>query len=228
VLLMLAAMLAGCSRPGELMTRRPLLNPRDAAGAPRFRNGVWRLIWPNTADDPCPFDPAQPIQTWPSCDAPERVAADRMVAIAHLKTPLGSRWIERSRPYILAAGAPLVLQIYSDISAGRYSYDAVDQVTLDGDGRIIAARLTPINCFDPERFTAAMEWLANSVTEDNTHPIEDSPTASAQLTLAPGFVRDIGGECRPRDLAALRNAAAADAAASSESVNFRWVRDGDR
>jgi hypothetical protein len=224
----LMATLAGCSRPGELVTRRPLLNPPDAAGAPKFRSGVWRLIWPNTADNPCPFDETQPIKAWPSCDAPEVVAPDHMVAIADLKTPFGSRLIERRRPYILAAGPMLVLQLYSDAYAGRYSYDAVDQVTLDDAGRIIAARLTPINCFDPAAFTAAMEWQANSVTEDNTHPIEDPPTGSVQPSLAPGIIRAFGGECRPRGLAALRSAASVDAAASTERVNFRWVRDGAR
>jgi hypothetical protein len=223
-----AATLAGCSRPGELATPRPLIGPGDAAGAPRFRTGLWRLIWPNTDDTPCPFDAAQPVQAWPSCDALEQVAPDRLVAIAYLRTPLGSIRTERRHAYILAAGSPLVMQVFGDAYAGRYSYEAVDDVTLDRDGRIVAARLTPIKCFDPTALTAAMERQANIMTDDNTHPIDDEPPASTPPALLPGFIRDIGGECRPRDLAALHNAAAADAAASSEGVNFRWVRDGDR
>jgi hypothetical protein len=224
--LALAAMPAGCSRPAELATRSPLIGPRDAVGAPRFRSGLWRMVWPNTAETPCPFDTTQPIKTWPSCDAPEWIDADRIVTIGYLKTPLGSIQTERSHAYLLAAGAPWVMQIYGDAYAGRYSYEAVDETILDRDGRIVSARLTPIKCFDPAALAATMEEQANVMTDDNTHPIDDSPPASTRPTLLPGFFLDSRGDCRPRDLAALRNAAAADADASTEGVNFRWVRDG--
>ena len=224
---MLMAMLAGCGRSGELATRGPLLGPENAVGAPKLRPGLWRFIWPNYAENPCLFDATQAIQAWPGCNAAAWVTPDRMTDIDLGHTHLGPVQTERSHAYVLAGGAVLVLQRYDVVYAGRYSYDAVDRVERDAAGLIVAGRLTPIDCFDPEAFNRAMEWQANTLTDDNTHPIEDEPNEVAQLALAPGFVRDAHGDCRPRDLAALYAAAATAAAATNEGVNFRWVRDGD-
>jgi hypothetical protein len=215
------AALAGCSRPGDVLTRRPLLSAKDAVGAPKFRNGVWRRIALD-ADGPCTVDETQPLKAWPDCAAPELIALDRMVGIAVVKTPAGRKLTERSFPYVLAAGSPLLLQRQGQVP-GRYSYDAVDQTRLDGQGRIVAARLTRVDCFDP---TAAAPAVTNEAdTGGVPHNAQAQPAASTPM---PGFSQTSDGECRPRDLAALRNAATADAAASSEGVNFRWVRDGDQ
>jgi hypothetical protein len=221
---MLVATLAGCGRSGELATRAPLLHPSDTA--PKLRGGLWRFVWPNYADNPCPFDPTQPIKAWPPCNAAEWVAPNRMTDIAVVQTPLGPIRTERSHAYALASAETPVLQRYDDVYRRRYTYDAVDRVERDAAGRIVAARLTPIDCVDPAALTEAMEWQANAVTEDNTHPIDEEPTEAARLALLPGFVWDFDGECLPRDLAALSAAATAAAAASTEGVNFRWVRDG--
>ncbi len=220
--LLLAATLTGCSRPGDLLTPRPLLTAKDAVGAPKFRSGVWRALDAEARDSLCNFDETKPIKAWPDCAASRLIALDRMIGFGVVKTPLGPMLTERSFPYRLAAGSPLLLQRYGDYP-GRYSYDAVDQMKLDPQGRVVAARLSRINCFDPTATAAA-------TTDATMNDIAPKTVDSAAPTprLKPGFSQTAKGECRARDLAALRNAAAADAAASSESVNFRWVRDGDR
>jgi len=227
LLLLVLAALTGCSRPGDVLTKRPLLAAKDAVGAPKFRNGVWRLI-ASGGDEACAFDEAQPLKAWPDCATPQLIALDRMIGIAIVKTQTGRTLTERSFPYILAAGSPLLLQRQGEI-LGRYSYDAVDEAKLDGQGRIVAARLTRVNCFDPTAAasTAMNETGASDVGGDaqNAQPSQTRPATFTPMT---GFSQTAGGECRAHDLAALRNAANVDAAASTEGVNFRWVRDGDR
>jgi hypothetical protein len=147
LLLLMMAGLAGCSKAGDVLTKRPLLTAKDAIGAPTFRNGVWRLIVLG-GGDACTFDETQPLKAWPDCAAPQLIALDRMVGLGFVKTPTGRRLTERSYPYILAVGSPLLLQRQGEIP-GRYSYDAVDEAKVDAQGRIVAARLTRVSCFDP-------------------------------------------------------------------------------
>jgi hypothetical protein len=224
LLFLLMAALAGCSKAGDVCTKRPLLTAKDAFGAPKFRNGVWRLIGFG-GDGPCTFDEAKPLKTWPDCASPQLIALDRMVGGAFVKTPTGRTLTERSFPYVLATGSPMLLQRQGEMP-GLYSYTAVDETKLDAQGRIVAARLTRVNCFDP---TAAASGATNETSENDVggvaHNTQAQPAAFAPL---PGFSQTSTGECRPRNLAAVRNAAKADAAASSEGVNFRWVRSGDR
>jgi hypothetical protein len=215
----LIASLAGCSRPGDVFTKRPLLTAKDATGAPKFHSGVWS----RTAfggDGACQFDETQPLKAWPDCAAPQLIALDRMIGLAVVKTPTGRKLTERSFPYIVAAGSPLLLQRQGEIM-GPYSYHAVDKAKLDAQGRIVAARLTRVNCFDPAAATPAAtnETVANTV---------NGQVETRTPKPLPGFSQTSNGDCRPRDLAALRNAAKADAAASSEGVNFHWVREGDQ
>jgi hypothetical protein len=224
LLLLLVAALTGCSRPGDVLTKRPLLTSKDAVGAPKFRNGVWRLIGFGP-DGACPFDETQPLKAWPDCAAPQLIALDRMVGIAIVKTSTGPKLTERSFPYVLAAGSPLLLQRQGEMP-GRYGYDAVDETKLDAQGRIVAARRTRLSCFNP---TAAAPGATNEAsTKEVSGVAQNSQAEPAEFKPMPGFSKASDGECRPRDLAALRNAATADAAASSEGVNFRWVRDGDQ
>jgi len=224
LLLLLMAALAGCSKAGDVFTKRPLLTAKDAVGAPKFRNGVWRLI-AFGGDGVCTFDETKPLKAWPDCASPQLIALDRMVGVAIVKTSTGRTLTERSFPYVLAAGSPLLLQRQGEMP-GRYSYTAVDETKLDAQGRIVAARLTRVNCFDP---TAAASGATNETSENDVgsiaHNTHAQPAAFAPL---PGFSQTSTGECRPRNLAAVHNAAKADAAASSEGVNFRWVRSGDR
>jgi len=224
LLLLLIAALTGCSRPGDVLTKRPLLTSKDAVGAPKFRNGVWRLIGFGP-DGACPFDETQPLKAWPDCAAPQLIALDRMVGVAIVKTSTGRTLTERSFPYVLAAGSPLLLQRQGEMP-GRYSYTAVDETKLDSQGRIVAARLTRVDCFDP---TAAASSATNETTANDVGGVaQNSQAQPVAFTPLPGFSQTSTGECRPRDLPAVRNAAKADAAASSEGVNFRWVRSGDR
>jgi len=224
LLLLLMAALAGCSKSGDVFTKRPLLTAKDAVGAPKFRNGVWRLI-AFGGDGACTFDETQALKAWPDCALPQLIALDRMVGIAIVKTPTGRTLTERSFPYVLGAGLPLLLQRQGEIPR-LYSYYAVDRAKLDSQGRIIAARLTRANCFDPAAATPAAtnETDANTLNGVAQNGQVQTPTPKP----LPGFSQTSNGDCRPRDLAAVRNAATADAAASSEGVNFRWVRDGDR
>jgi len=224
LLLLMMAGLAGCSKAGDVLTKRPLLTAKDAIGAPTFRNGVWRLIVLG-GGDACTFDETQPLKAWPDCAAPQLIALDRMVGLGFVKTPTGRRLTERSYPYVLAVGSPLLLQRQGEIP-GRYSYDAVDEAKVDAQGRIVAARLTRVSCFDP---TAAPPQATNETGANAPNGAAQNGQAQAPTPEPlPGFSQTSNGECRPHDLAALRNAAIADAAASSDSVNFRWVRDGDR
>jgi hypothetical protein len=148
-----------------------------------------------------------------------------MVGFDVVRTPTGRKLTQRSFPYVLAAGPPLLLQRQGEMPR-LYSYYAVDQANIDGQGRIIAARLTRVNCFDPAAATPAVtnETDANTVNGAAQNGQVQTPTPKP----FPGFSQTSSGDCRPRDLAALRNAAKADAEASSEGVNFRWVRGGDR
>ncbi len=223
VILVMAA-LAGCNRPGDVLTKRPLLTAKDAFGAPKFRNGVWRLIGFG-GDGPCTFDEAKPLKTWPDCASPQLIALDRMVGGAFVKTPTGRTLTERSFPYVLATGSPMLLQRQGEMP-GLYSYDAVDETKLDAQGRIVAARLTRVNCYDP---AAAAPGPTNETSANDVGGVAQNAQAQpAASTPLPGFSKTSNGDCRPRDLAAVRNAATADAAASREGVNFRWVRDGDQ
>ncbi len=224
LLLLTMVALAGCNRPGDIFTKRPLLTAKDAIGAPRFRNGVWRLTVLG-GGDACTFDETQPLKAWPDCASPELIALDRMVGVAILKTSTGRTLTEHSFLYILAAGSPLLLQRQGEMP-GLYSYGAVDETKLDAQGRIVAARLTRVNCFDP---TAPAPGPTNETGAN--HEVGMAQNAQGQpatSTPMPGFSQNAEGDCRPRDLAAVRNAALADAAASNEGVNFRWVRDGDQ
>ncbi len=223
-LFLLVAALTGCNRSGDVFTKHPLLSARDVAGAPKFRSGVWRRI-AFGGDGTCVFDETQPIKAWPECAAPQLIALDRMVGIAIVKTSTGPKLTERSFPYVLAAGSPLLLQRQGEMP-GRYSYTAVDETKLDAQGRIVAARLTRVNCFDP---TAAASGATNETSENDVGGVAQNTQAQpAAFAPLPGFSKTSNGECRPHDLAAVRNAATTDAAASREGVNFHWVRDGDR
>jgi hypothetical protein len=55
LLLRLMGALAGCSQPSDILTKHPLLSAKDAIGAPKLPNGVWRLI---VSDEewPCAFN----------------------------------------------------------------------------------------------------------------------------------------------------------------------------
>ncbi len=210
---------AGCSRPGALLTRRPLFSAKDSIGAPKFRSGIWRDLSAEASDPPCKVAEAQPIKTWPDCAAPRLIALGRMVGFALVKTPRGPTLTARSFPYLLAQGAPLILQRFGDGGLGVYRYQAVDEVKLDEAGQIVAARLTDIDCYSP-----ATSALTGNATTSGTANTATAPTPQ----LLPGFTQDKDSACRTRDLAALRDAAVVETAAAPDGVNFRWVRDGDR
>ena len=57
-----ALLLAGCN---GVVSARPWFGDADSIGAPRLREGVWRVV--PQPGRPCPVDEGRPLETWPDC-----------------------------------------------------------------------------------------------------------------------------------------------------------------
>jgi len=189
-----ALLLAGCN---GVVSARPWFGDADSIGAPRLREGVWRVV-PQPGRRPCPVDEGRPLETWPDC-------AIGLVAGAHDLVHPGAKSRERW-PYVIAAGAPPLLQIADAESRGkRLYYLWVRPVRLDAQGRSVTIKGWRVQCEPP--------------------PATAPPGAEA---LYAGLAAT-GDDCTAGSAAALRAAArSTEADDTSDVFEAHWVRDGSR
>jgi len=226
-----AAALGLLSACNVVMTEKPLFTQADAAGAPALKPGVWLFF-----EEPgCKVDESKPFTEWPDC------AGGGLVGAAEIKghkqdAPPGQL---ETAPYVLATGDPRVMQIqvdvdvsaHADVSASGegvtanrssssssshsqpYGYAAIRPTKLDGQGRIVAFTLWPVQCGPPPPRDA-----------------DGDDTAPATQKLLPGLtMKDGDPVCTTTSTAALRAAAkASEAWAPQPPRDARWLRDAPR
>jgi hypothetical protein len=216
-----------------------MFNASDTAGAPQFRSGVWI-----SANDDCKFDPSLPVKAWPECANWTLIALNRIVHPDFNAPQKDGRLVNRSYPYVLAAGAPLILQESYGPWDLRYSYEVLDKPTLDDQGRIVSARLWAVGCYgpgieEPNPYKKRTEPAASDPAPDNSAAPEAEPVVAPEPQQPdqtdakppkplPGLVHLKRGGCVPRNADAIRKAAIIDAPGESGPVSFHWVRDGDQ
>jgi hypothetical protein len=225
--LILAAfgLLSACN---VILTKDPLFNLKDAAGAPPLRPGVWMFF--KEAD--CKVDETKPFTEWPECAGGGLVAETELIGRNAKSQP---DQIERE-PYVLAAGDPRVIQIPVDIDlsmnaeatttgdatattsppqsthAKPYGYGAVLPTKLDAQGRIVTFTFWPIICGPP-------------APKDK----DGNDTAPATLKPFPGLeMKKDDAVCTTTSQAAVRNAAKASRPYAEQPRNAFWIRDGAR
>lgn len=196
-----AALLMGCNM---VVSDDPMLSG-DREGAV-MKAGVWI----DDANEDCPFDPATSVDEWPACAEPAIVTEDGRF---YTYDDDERRW--RGIELVLAPGEPTVVQVripdeltQFDPDAPEYVYLGLDPTGLDAAGRIIAIETWIIFCgpVDP------------SGGGDPADLVTTAPFAG--LTMDESI-------CRPRDLAALRNAARRSVDLQDRKGAARWVRAAD-
>jgi hypothetical protein len=197
LVLVLALVLAGCT---GVVSSNPWFTATDAAGAPRLRDGVWRLE--SSQASACDVHENRPLETWPSCASGVVVRAFDLLGLSNK----GRVWQWQSAPYLIAAGAPAVMQLADTASANaKYQYMWVGTVRLDDQNRAVAIRGWRVLCAPPA-----------------------SPRAGAKPTLYRGLT-DADGDCAADSVGSLRAAAkSTETDYTSDVVVAHWVRDGDR
>lgn len=217
--------LGGCN---VVLTKEPLFQGADAAGAPTLRPGVWAFF----KEPGCQLDESRPFDEWPNCSGGGLVGADD-IAGPKSNAPKGT--LERS-PYVLAAGDPRIaqVQVTIDTSVGAsaeasggaevtthssaaqskpWGYAGVKPTKFDAQGRIVAFVSWPVLCGPPPPKNAKGEDVALGTL----HPFKG-------MEMKPG-----DAVCTTRSVIALRAAAkASEAYADKPAHELRWVRDGER
>lgn len=196
-----ALALAGCN---GVVSKTPWFGPADAAGAPRLREGVWRIAQP--ADKPCAaFDEARPLEAWPDCAMGLAVTRTQIKAVRRGDDGKVG-WDVYA--YVLAAGDPPVLQL-QDVSgdAPGYLFVWLRPTKLAADGRVVELRGWRVLCGPPA---------------------PAGGQSGAPASLYPGLT-STNGDCT----AASRDALMAAAKASqrddpTDFTDIRWLRAGDR
>ncbi len=194
-----AMLLAGCNM---VVSDEPVLS--SAPDGPAMKAG----LWVDDSKEDCRFDPAQRPEQWPECADPAIVTEDGRF-YTYDRDERSWRGIE----LVLAPGEPTVVQVQipgelTDLepNSPKFVYLALNPTEFDAAGRMIAIEIWIIFCgpVDPSR--AGSGYPAGVTTA--------APFAG--LTMDEGF-------CRPRDLAALRNAARRSVGLQDEKGAARWV-----
>ena len=195
---LLAIALGGCN---VVYSDQPLFTRADEAGAPAMRPGLWL-----SDDAKCQFDETKPVQRWPTCASWSLVRAGQFL---EYKAPA---WT--SMDYVLAAGAPRVLQVPFTIEkATAYVYAGLKPLRSDSDGRITAVRTWSAQCGPPPPqpppgSAAPSDGKQRSVT---TQPL-------------PGLeIKD--DNCIARDQGPVRASVTASEAWDTTPATAHWVRD---
>jgi hypothetical protein len=206
-LLCLLLALAACN---TVTTTDPLFTRADEAGAPRLKPGVW--AGPKTAD--CAFDEGSPIDTWPSC---ANGTVFGQGTLGDYDKVNGASVLTQT-DYILAAGAPMILQVHDTPGSGQdaadYLYAALRTVKRDDAGLVTGFGASPVLCGPPPPKNTA----------------KDGKTIFGTLRPSPGMVMDKDGDdCTTDKVGSLRAAAAASEQWEPDDIlNLHWVRDGDK
>lgn len=194
--------LTGCN---DVHSVRPLIH--DADGAPVFRPGLWVGLNNN-----CPFDAAQPVDSWPSCAGAMVIGRSRIVWAT--KVSRGDLMTFR-----LTGRLPTIIQtrIVKDRSGRTRSDRFAAQL-----GPYQYAGLTVLAADDQGRMTQVAYWSA----------LCGPPPPQAKPGESPRYVTDqplpgmtvIGDACTTRSLDAVRSAVIASRDWSMPN-ELRWVRD---
>jgi hypothetical protein len=198
-LILATQILAGCS---GVVSSDPWFAAADAAGAPRLREGVWRL-----ESDPanaCNVHENRPLETWPSCASGMVVRPFDLLGLS--KSAGGWKW--DTAPYLIAAGAPPVMQLAdSEPASASYEYLWVRPVRFDDQNRAVAIRGWRVLCGPPA---------------------PSPPPAGAKPTFYPGLTVASGG-CAADSVGSLRAAAkSTETDYATDVFEAHWVRDGNR
>jgi hypothetical protein len=225
----IAASLVLLSACNVVVTKTPLFAPKDAAGAPTLRPGVWLFF----KEDGCQVDEHRPFTEWPDCVGGGLVSEGR---VRGHKSGAPPDQLEDT-PVVLAAGDPRIMQAQVDVDlsvnaeasasggatatasgqssahAKPYGYAAVRPTKFDPEGRITAFTLWPVLCGPPP-------------PKDK----DGNDTAPATLKPLPGLMMKKGDAvCTTDSAGALRGAAkASEAWADKPLRESHWVRDADR
>lgn len=195
------ALLAACN---DVFTNAPLFGPADAGSDPPLRTGVWLAL-----DPECQFDNSRPTRDWPKC-ADWMLVRSRQVLSLDRKS---RTWT--SYDYVLAGGAPRILQVDVRGDPVPFYYMALEAVRVDDWGKLVQYRQWRIQCGHPP-------------------PPPEKGEKQRWLTLQPlpGMVPAPDAEhpddCLVNDAASLRNAAEASKAWDENPRVWRWVRDAER
>ena len=178
----------------------PWFGAADAAGAPRLREGVWRIAQPD--DKPCAVDETRPLETWPDCAMGLVVTSSQIIAS---RPGDDGRPEHDAFPYLLAAGDPPILQL-ADASApaSGYIYIWLQPARLDAGGRVVEVRGWRVLCGPP------------ALPDGSPAPLYPGLTSS-------------NGDCTAASRDAVRAAAkASQHDDTTDLADIRWLRAGDR
>ena len=195
VMTLAAQVLVACT---GVASTTPWFGPADSAGAPRLREGVWRIAQP--ADKPCAVDETRPLENWPDCAMGLVVTSSQIIAS---RGGDDGQTEHDAFPYVLAAGDPPILQLEDTSGAApSYIYIWLQPTKRDADGRMVQARGWRVLCAPPA-------------------------PAGGQATLYPGLTpRD--GDCTAASRDALRAAAkATQRDDTTDLTEIHWLRAGD-
>jgi len=212
-------LLAACNAP---VTKTPLFNAADEAGAPRLRPGVWQL----GQEEGCQLDPSKPFNEWPECAGAGVVSPGQIVG-HDAKKPKDEL---ETTPFIFAAGDPRIIQVKFK-TEGAVSMDAGDQHSSTPTNEIwlygyAAGRPTKTDA--QGQVTAVTYWL---VLCGPPPPRNRNGADTAFGTLHPfaGMKMKPGdAACEPQSPAALRAAARASERYREHPMEAHWLRDGNR
>lgn len=207
-------LLGGCNM---VMTKTPLFTAADAS-PPQLRLGVWRGV----SDKPCRFDQTRPVARWPGCANAFVVSADKLTSF---DVNSAGKHTTSTIPYVLAGGAPEVLQVHSPEDGD--SAEAAD------DKGYVYLGLRATKTDSQGRATAFTAWS----TLCGAPPPNDAKTSDGQHSRY-GSLAPLSGLTMDKDenncTAASQDAVRAAAAASEQwtkpgsMIGARWVRGGDR
>ena len=190
----------GLSACNMVYSEKPLFTAADSARGPKLKPGVWVSPKPD-----CAFEPAQtPL---PDCADAVLIDATHFRAAPGAKAP--SPGGPEDLAYVLAAGAPPVMQLKLEMKDGGkaalWFYAGVKALKTDRRGRIVEMRAWPVQCGPP--------------------PPKGSNKHGTTAPLA-GLAMDKDGNCTPKDAAAVFSAAKASEAWQDEPGDAaRWLRD---
>lgn len=204
--LLLLLSLSACNR---VQTTTPLF--AHEVGAPTLKDGVWLienkqdLMLQLDREEPCPVDVSRKVSRWPEC------ASWFVVEGGQVLTPEGKSrrhpgWDRHS--LVVSAGEPAVLQLgdVDEDGEAQYNYFGLKSVSLDAEGRLVAADTWTVQCGPPP-------------------PQGDGqPTRYLTWELLPGLTAE-GDNCTTTSPDAVRAAATASRAWAGDAGRVRWVRD---
>ena len=146
----IAGLMAACLLLGAcnvVITKTPLFSKADESGAPPLRPGLWRM----GAEPDCEVDEAKPLIDWPKC---ARGVVIRDGAGGYYDRESGAP-VWATQPLVVAGGTPRIGQVQAKISgdvkvsANPYIYAGIRAAKTDGEGRIVALSLWPVQCGPP-------------------------------------------------------------------------------